>query len=154
MRYTHFYREHFKDLCCYEDYLMRIDLLGKKHNDKEVLSSLPKCDKHRYVIAGGEVIWINDNGEKVDNPNITRIPESAFEFCDKVQRIVIPDSVTIIGSWAFYRCKDLESITIPSGVKYIWFGAFFGCENLKSIKVPKGCVIDSLAPADCEVIRY
>ena len=173
-----FYINHFSNLCCYEDFLMRIDLMGRKHNDKEVLDSLPKCNGHGYIVAAGEVIWINDNGEKVDNPNITCVPEYAFSYCTEIQRIVIPDSVTRIGGGAFKGCGELTYVKIPCGVTSIDRSAFYGCYeltsvtipysvtsigdyafdlcfNLKSAKVPKNCNIGrDVFPPDCAVQYY
>ncbi len=47
-----------------------------------------------------------------------------------VTALVIPDSVTSIGSNAFYRCTSLASITIPDSVTSIGLGAFQGCYKL------------------------
>ena len=137
-----FYKEHFSDICCYEDYLMRVDLMGKKHNDKQVLDSLPKCDNHRYIVANGEVIWINDNGELVDTPNITSISDCAFAYWGGIHRIVIPNGVKKIESRAFYYCTDLKSVTIPVGVTEIGWHAFDGCSQLISVTMPDS--VDSI----------
>ena len=54
----------------------------------------------------------------------------------KPKKIIIPDSVTEIGSGAFAGCNSLESINLPSGVTEIGFGAFSNCSNLQSINIP------------------
>lgn len=120
---------------------MRIDLMGKAHNDEEILDSLRICDGHRYIVAGGEVIWIGDDGEKTDNPNITSIPAYTFSYSDEIHKIVIPDSVTFIGEDAFYNCRGLESVTISNNVMCIEMGAFNGCCGLTSITVPSSMTI-------------
>ena len=56
----------------------------------------------------------------------------------EIKDLVIPNSVTSIGSSAFYDCSGLTSITIPSGVTSIGNGAFFVCSGLKSIIVDNG----------------
>lgn len=66
---------------------------------------------------------------------VTSIGRYAFEYCEKVTGIKIPDSVTKIKYYAFHRCKNLTSITIPQGVVSIEEGVFAECINLKSIIV-------------------
>ena len=56
----------------------------------------------------------------------------------EVKDLVIPNSVTSIGSWAFDGCLDLTSVTIPYGVKEIGKSTFSSCENLIAIKVENG----------------
>ena len=50
--------------------------------------------------------------------------------------IVIPDTVTSIGSHAFYGCSGLTSVTIPNGVTNIAYMAFSGCSSLVSVTLP------------------
>ncbi len=49
--------------------------------------------------------------------------------------IVIPNSVTSIGSYAFYDCSGLTSVTIPNSVTSIGNCAFFGCSGLTSVTI-------------------
>ena len=58
--------------------------------------------------------------------------------CSSLTSIMIPDSVTNIGSCAFDSCSSLISITIANSVTSIGKSAFSGCESLNSIRIPKG----------------
>ena len=69
---------------------------------------------------------------------VTSIGEAAFQNCDGLTEITIPDSVTGIGSYAFQNCDGLTEITIPDSVTSIGDGAFFGCSGLESITVEAG----------------
>ena len=55
----------------------------------------------------------------------------------EIKDLVIPNSITSIGSCAFYGCSSLTSITIPNSVTSIGDGAFAGCSGLISITIPK-----------------
>ena len=67
---------------------------------------------------------------------VTGIGERAFQNCDNLTCITIPDSVTSIGKEAFYSCSSLTSITIPDSVTYIGKAALIACRDLTSITLP------------------
>ena len=70
-------------------------------------------------------------------PNsVILIEEDAFLYCSGLTSIEIPNSVTIIGSWAFCVCSSLSSIVIPNSVNDIGVAAFSGCTGLTSIEIP------------------
>lgn len=71
-----------------------------------------------------------------ENSQLTSIGEGAFNWCESLEGITIPDSVTSIGEGAFCFCAKLTSITIPNGVKSIGNHAFAGCSALESITIP------------------
>ena len=71
-----------------------------------------------------------------DGERVTSIGDSAFEYCESLTSITIPDSVTSIGDSAFYWCESLTSITIPDSVTSIGDFAFENCDSLTSITIP------------------
>ena len=71
-----------------------------------------------------------------ENSQLTSIGDGAFNWCESLESITIPDSVTSIGEGAFCCCAKLTSITIPDGVKSIGNHAFAGCTALESITIP------------------
>lgn len=71
-----------------------------------------------------------------ENSQLTSIGDGAFNWCESLESITIPDSVTSIGEGAFCCCAKLTSITIPDGVKSIGNYAFAGCSALESITIP------------------
>ena len=65
----------------------------------------------------------------------TSIGNNAFDYCENLKSIRIPNSVTEIGSAAFSGC-GITSFEIPSGVKTINSGTFSCCTSLTSIEIP------------------
>lgn len=60
----------------------------------------------------------------------------AFYSCGKLCKVVIPGSVTTIGTGAFGDCVLLRSVVLSEGLKKIWSSAFAGCRQLTQIVVP------------------
>ena len=61
---------------------------------------------------------------ELDGKKVTSIGEEAFEFCESLTSVNIPDSVTSIGGYAFYCCTSLTSIIISDSVRSIGKLAF------------------------------
>lgn len=66
-------------------------------------------------------------------PGTLCINDDAFEDCDHLQQVVLPNTVIRIGDWAFYRCQALKTIVVPASVTTIGDRAFSHCKSLKSI---------------------
>ena len=66
----------------------------------------------------------------------TSIGEDAFNGCNSLTQINIPDSVTSIGGYAFSGCYSLTHINIPDSVTSIGNGAFNYCYSLIQINIP------------------
>lgn len=85
------------------------------------------------------------NGHKV-----TAILSRAFEECNTLTSVTIPDTVTKIDKLAFMSCSNLSSVAIPSSVKTIGYGAFMNCPKLASVTLPKELeTIESFAFSNC-----
>lgn len=69
---------------------------------------------------------------------VKQINNYAFQVCQGLKSITIPNSVTTIGDGAFWFCHNLSSIIIPKGVTSISNYAFYGCVNRESIVVEEG----------------
>ena len=82
----------------------------------------------------------SDENTEITNliiPNsVTSIGSRAFSDCSGLTSVTIPNSVTSIGSKAFYNCSGLTSVTIPNSVTSIGTYAFSYCSGLTSITIP------------------
>ena len=63
---------------------------------------------------------------------------SAFQNCEMLEEIAIPEGVEVIYDHTFSGCIRLSKVTLPSTVQQIGTGAFKGCETLKEIEFPQG----------------
>ena len=57
--------------------------------------------------------------------------EKGFKNCENITEIILPSTLTKIGSFAFEGCKKIKAITIPASVTAIGQDAFKGCRKLK-----------------------
>ena len=83
--------------------------------------------------------WSSNSGQIqkiVIEDGVTNIGSSAFWDCGALSAEIAP-SVTAIGNSAF-RGSKIISVTIPSGVKTIGDDAFRTCQNLSSVTVCEG----------------
>lgn len=70
--------------------------------------------------------------------SVTKIGTEAFDECVHLNKICIPDTVTSIGEYAFRGCRSLENPILPKKLKKIGKGAFYGCAFLGKVDIPKG----------------
>ena len=73
---------------------------------------------------------------EIDGYPVTGIGESAFEECDGITSVTIPEGVTSVGDYAFWACKGITSATVPKGVTNIGKGVFSSCKSLTSVTIP------------------
>ena len=91
-------------------------------------------------LRGGASLYLN--GKLVTDliiPNsVTNIGSYAFYHCSSLTSVTIPNSVTSIGYQAFSDCSSLTSITIPDSVTSIGNAAFSSCDSLTSVTIGNG----------------
>ena len=85
-----------------------------------------------YTGKGGNLIIPS----KLGGYKVAEIGDYAFWFCDKLTRVVVPNTVTRIGEWAFDYCEGINNITLSSSLTTIGDYAFTGCTGLTDITLP------------------
>lgn len=74
--------------------------------------------------------------DKDKNYTVTKIAMWAFNKCNSLTEVTIPNTIIEIDYQAFYYCPNLKKVTIHEGVKTIGQTAFIGCTQLTSITIP------------------
>lgn len=104
----------------------------------------------------GEGAFQRCNGlTTVSLPNgVTTITNSAFYNCSSLTNVTIPDSVTSVGNTTFNGCTSLASVIIGNGVTSIGNSAFRDCSGLTSITIPSSVTsIDTYAFSGCSSLE-
>lgn len=71
---------------------------------------------------------------------VSAVGDRAFTGTDaslSIKKIILPDSIEVIGEQAFMGCSSLESMILPEKVSSIGSGAFMGCAKLVSVDIPQ-----------------
>ncbi len=89
------------------------------------------------TIIGSEAFSGCQNLKTIIIPNtVTKLgTHYNFNGCTSLTSVVIPDSVTTIGNHAFSQCDNLTSVTIPDSVTILEESAFSLCDNLTTVNI-------------------
>ena len=95
----------------------------------------------KWTIENGVLVEVELNGATVAviPDEVTVIGSFAFSFCSTLKEVVIPNTVTEIGYCAFYSCS-FTSVIIPESVTVINDSAFRDCRLLTSFIVPNNII--------------
>lgn len=83
---------------------------------------------------------------------VNKIEDEAFLGC-KLTSIVVPKSVTYIGSDAFSYSYSLTTVELPDDITDINYQTFYNCSSLKTVKLPSQLTrIASFAFSGCRAL--
>lgn len=114
-----------------------------------------------YTISGSSIriTGCDKSAEEIVIPDtieglpVTVIDWYAFENCNKLKSVTIPDTVTHISRFAFAHCISLETVNMPKSLYAIEQYAFFDCPKLKGINFPENLsVIEQRAFCGCDSV--
>ena len=111
------------------------------------------CTVHVIVDENESDYVLNQNGEvtgylgtdwkvlnipaEIGDQTVTGIADGAFENQRDIQQVILPETVTVIGSNAFYGCTNLKEINL-NHVTSMGSGAFRQCAALQSVALGEG----------------
>ena len=86
---------------------------------------------------------------------IREIRENAFRDCIALRTVTMPDrwDLTVISEYAFEGCISLESIVLPEGTFQLDRCAFDGCRSLKEVVLPDSLEYISNSFNDCDAVQ-
>ena len=113
-----------------------------------------KVSRPIYSEDGLRLLKVLGNPEYLEvKDGVKAICDEACQGLDNLQDVVLPASVTDLGTRAFASCIKLFKIPMP-GVDFIGMESFAHCENLKEIALPKTLgKIRKAAFADCKALE-
>jgi uncharacterized repeat protein (TIGR02543 family) len=131
------------------DTILAIQAALKNNSNAKVNLDLSRTTG--LISIGNYAFYYCNSLEGVVLPNsVTSIDEGVFYECSNLESVTIPDSVTSIGNYAFYDCCSLTSVTIGNSVTSIGNYAFYECSNLESMTIGDGVTsIGNYAFYDC-----
>ena len=95
-----------------------------------------KKEKDAYAGKDGKIVY-KDGREEVLKYGIHMIKAKQYAKRDDIVKVIIPSSVTEIGTEAFSGCGLLSSIIIPDSVNLIGALAFNCCWVMRHLTLPK-----------------
>ena len=122
----------------------RKDEKGIVYDKENKIVFCPSSVSGKLVIEKGVglAVYAFDSCNKITEivlpEDLVEIPEGAFRNCSSLTKLVIPEKVLTVGMLAFSGCTSLESIVIPDNVTTLSTNAFLNCESLTSITFGKG----------------
>lgn len=125
-----------------------------KYNNTAGTTGLLYTDKGSYAICYGLGDAIETDitiAEYYNNKPVTTIQANAFQNCNTLTSITIPDTVTTIYYGAFKYCSNLTSITLSSKLTTITQDMLAECSSLASLVIPSSVTkIEESAFSKCK----
>ncbi len=83
------------------------------------------------ILCGPFGLWANatsagpvGSGCAIEFAWTDAIPAYAFAGCTELTELLIPDTVTTLGSWMVAGCDSLEQITVPASINHVDFSKY------------------------------
>ena len=120
-----------------------------------------------FTVTGGKLAVTDYTGadKKVSVPAtfqgmaVAGIGELAFDGCENIEAVTLPEGIIYIDPQAFRYCKSLNEISLPASLTDIADDAFLYCAKMKTVKVAKDsqsfCTVDGvLFSKDEKVLEF
>lgn len=71
---------------------------------------------------------------------VTSLGTLAFMYCTNLNRLTLPATLRVIGSWSIAACQAMDSVVVPNTVQVIDTGAF-SASFITSIRIPDSVTV-------------
>jgi hypothetical protein len=150
-----FYDEDGILLCKWDD--ITVDVTTNYTEDtktEDLENTISNRLKGTYINDEGEEISLSLTKTIVVPDTITTIGSYAFAGCT-ASVVKLPKYITSIGDNAFYMAYAMTSIDLPKTVTSIGDKAFYGCQSLTAINIENSSVsIGQEAFDDCDIVNF
>ena len=79
-------------------------------------------------------------GDVIIKDGTKYLSEFAFQGCDRITSVSIPQSVECISSGVFSGCTNLKNVVFPYNITELYGEMFYNCTSLESVTLPKNLV--------------
>lgn len=116
-----------------------------------------------FIVDGGTITGLSDEGknlkeitipEKINGISVLQIGNNCFKANNKLEKVIIPNGIRLIGDEAFRDCENLREVDFSEckTLTLIGWHSFSGCKNLVKLDL-RNCIsletIKSYAFQDC-----
>ena len=101
--------------------IMTLPYLGKTVDDEE-------SQRLSYLFGDNE--YIPNTIKEITLTKTQTLSDGAFENCESLEKIILPNTLTTLKDNVFKNCKQLKNLQIDSNIEYIGISCFKGCDSL------------------------
>lgn len=99
--------------------------------------TVPEKIGKSIVTAIGKGTFTGEENQRRNNETMNRgATKEQIRQHKKITKIVLPDTIQLIGAGAFQCMEELREINIPAGVREIGETAFAACAALRTLTIP------------------
>lgn len=79
------------------------------------------------------------------------IGDWSFRQCVKLEKLVLPEGLSLIGYGAFYGCRRLKSVCLPESLNTLCGSVFEDCSSLREVNIPEKTRVETYAFKGCKL---
>lgn len=97
----------------------------------EIAGSVTTIGKEAFIFSRAQKLILHEGIKKIDN--------DAFNQCEELKSITLPQSLTSMGLTVFLGCSSLEELILSDNLTSFSLSNIEGCTSLKSLTIPEKC---------------